>query len=60
MKKLKIGKLYRATQKMAKTVPYIRLSGNYLKENGFKEGDIISIHIEKGLIILKKHSVEAS
>ncbi len=58
MKKLKIGKLHRTTQKRVKTVPFIRLSGNYLKDNGFEEGDFISIHLEHGLIILKKYNDE--
>ncbi|NLW47986.1 MAG: type I toxin-antitoxin system SymE family toxin [Firmicutes bacterium] len=35
-----------------KKVPYIRLSGNWLAENGFKIGRKIQVHIKPGSLLL--------
>jgi len=55
MRRLKVGSLYRLTQRNNEnSVPFIRLSGKWLKQAGFQEGDIISIKIHKGELKIRK------
>lgn len=54
MKKIKTGSLYRQTrQNTEKSVPFIRLSGEWLKKIGFYEGNTVSIEFEHGKLILR-------
>lgn len=60
MKKLKIGSLYQQTQKKSKKVPYIRLSGEYLSKYGFNQGQVITVHLQKGKIVIETYKPETS
>lgn len=55
MRKIKIGRIYQPNRKSLENyVPYIRLSGKWLKQAGFQEGDIISIKIQNGELKIRK------
>jgi len=46
---IKVGRTYRGANSR---VPFIRLSGNWLEEAGFSEGDVAQVSVARGEIRL--------
>lgn len=44
-----VGSIYRREKK----IPYIRLSGNWLAENGFKIGRKLHVYVKPGSLVIK-------
>lgn len=49
----KVESLYRKKKGMKRSVPIIRLKGNWLVKLGFHEGEYVEIHASNGIIFIK-------
>jgi hypothetical protein len=50
---IKVGRNYQGGFSATSRVPFIRLSGRWLEEAGFSEGDVLEVSVVQGEIRLK-------
>jgi hypothetical protein len=58
-RKLKIGKIFRKTERSAKLLelPKLALQGKWMKQAGFEIGNIIYVVVENGRLVITKKEV---
>ena len=56
---IKVGRTYQGRFSAECRVPFIRLSGHWLVEAGFSEGDSVQVSVAPGEIRLRWHSGSA-
>ena len=57
---IKVGRTYHGSPSANSRVPFIRLAGNWLKEAGFSEDDVIEVSVTPGEIRLRRQESSRS
>jgi toxic protein SymE len=52
MKRLTVSRLFRSLRWKEQFVPFIRISGKWLEEAGFRPGTYVTVRVENGSLII--------